>query len=348
MGSLAGHVIPGCFFLFHGFLWAFLSIWIEHKSRLSTSSAESSEKGKRKGSTNTSTTSCGVRFFKNQCDQEMGFKSWIPFPCCPRVPLQPILKIILPLAGIIVESFFDYRNGHLVAVVYRVYWSNGQLNDMGKLHHITMYGAFLLSGIIDIIVLLVKLPRQTSMIMLSVAFWVEWMLFYSHSGNSDALSLHFHFILTLTIFACVVFAALRILHASHILINLGFSFCVFLQGTWFIQAGATLYPPSGSNALLESSRAHSSAGQGATHRVTMYVYALFTWHVMFIAVSLLLLWVVLSCCVRRSMSHCWLRKLQSKPNLVQNWSENERLVNTDEGEGKIDTVSIEMQEFNDI
>ena len=343
MGSLAGHVLPGCFFLIYGIIWAILSMWMQLKSRVTSPS----KKSKRESSTTPTT----VSFFEYKRDHGLGRKSWIPFPCCSQVPIEPILKIILALVGIIVEAFFDFvktnvqGDQRLVAIVYQVYRIDGTLNDLAKLHHITMYGGFLLSGIIDIVTIFIKLPRQTSTIAFSVAFWVEWMLFYSHSDSNDALNKSMHFLLTLVIFSCVIFAALRLLHASHLLINLGLAFSIFLQGTWFVQVGATLYPPSGSNVLLETLKK-----PGASHSVTMYVYAVFTWHVMLIIISLLVLWVVLSCFMRSSINRR-LGKLRSggaKSGRMQNWvesDENERLITVDDGRTKEDTgVAIEMHE----
>ena len=317
-------------------------MWMQLKSRVTNPS----KKSKREISANPTT----VSFFEYKRDHGLGRKSWIPFPCCSRVPIEPIVKIILALVGIIVEAFFDIvktnvqGDRRLVAIVYQVYRSDGTLNDLAKLHHITMYGGFLLSGIIDIVTIFIKLPRQTSTIAFSVAFWVEWMLFYSHSDSNDALNKSMHFLLTLVIFSCVIFAALRLLHASHLLINLGLAFSIFLQGTWFVQVGATLYPPSGSNVLLETLK------KGTSHSVTMYVYAVFTWHVMLIIISLLVLWVVLSCFMRSSINRR-LGKLRSggaKSGRMQNWvesDENERLITVDDERTKEDTgVAIEMHE----
>lgn len=347
MGSLAGHVIPGCFFLVHGFVWALLSMWMQLNSRVTNPS----KKNKRESSTNPTTAS----FFEYKRDHGLGRKSWIPLPCCTRVPVEPIIKIVLALIGIIVEAFFDIKKTnvkgdlHLVAEVYHVYTSDGKLNDLAKLHHITMYGAFLLSGIIDIVTIFIKLPRQTSMITFSVAFWVEWMLFYSHSDANDALNKNIHFLLTLVIFSCVVFAALRLLHASHLLINLGLAFSIFLQGTWFIQVGATLYPATGTNVLIESWKSHGEE-HDTSHRVTMFVYSLFTWHVILIIISLLVLWVVLSCFMRSTINRR-LGKFRSggmKSSQMQNWiesEENEKLITIDDGGTKEDVgVAIEMHD----
>ena len=341
MGSLAGHVLPGCFFLAYGLIWAFLSIWMQLKTK-----APNAKKNKKEGAASSSSS-----FFEYKRDHRLVRKSWIPLPYCPRIPLEPILKVLLTLVGIIAEAFFDFRTignkQRLITIVYHVVLPNGHLNDLAKLHHITMYGGFLLSGIVDIVSLFVKLPRQTSQLFLSIAFWTEWMLFYSHSDANDPLNIHTHFILTLVIMSCVVFSALRMFQASYFLINMGLAFSIMLQGTWFIQVGVSLYPPSGTNVLIESVNTHGAHGHDdyAMHSVTMYVYALFTWHVMLLAVSFLGLWVAMACFVRCGIHRRLAKRTPLKSNSLVDSDENERLIAVDESGKTSDlSIGIELQE----
>ena len=102
MGSLAGHCIAGTFFLLYGLWWAFAAVWLDIKK--STSPATKAEKLRAS--------------LKN--------KSWMPLPCCPKIPLEPIFKIVLPLLAILPEAFFDIvpdENGHkrLITIVYHVH-----------------------------------------------------------------------------------------------------------------------------------------------------------------------------------------------------------------------------------
>ncbi len=322
MGTLGGHVLPGVFFLFLGLLWTLLSIWMQL-----TSKASNPKKSKKEGSTTSS-------FFEYtyKRDLRLARKSWIPFPCCPRVPVDPVLKVFLAIIGILVELFLDYKRSHLVTMVYNVILPNGELNDMAKLHHITMYGAFLMSGIVDIVSLFLKLPRQASQIVYTMAFWVEWMLFYSHTIEGDSsMNISFHFLLRMAIFSCVIVSALRVFYSSHFLVNIGLSFCIMLQGTWFIQVGVSLYPPSGSNVFLKTASTNA-------HRVAMFVYALFTWHVLLLTVLFFILFGVLSCCARSlPLSSSHLQDLFDS-------EEKERLISVDDGK-KLD-VGIEMEEVH--
>ena len=69
-----------------------------------------------------------------------------------------------------------------------------------------MYSAFLISGTVDLVSLCLKLPRQASQTMFFMAFWVEWMLFYSHSSENDSLDQKFHILLNSAIFLCIIFS----------------------------------------------------------------------------------------------------------------------------------------------
>ena len=69
--------------------------------------------------------------------------------------------------------------------VYKIYTEDGDLADLGKLQHITMYSAFLLSGIIDVLSLVIKFPHHTSQIFAALAFWIEGILFLFPHRVSD-------------------------------------------------------------------------------------------------------------------------------------------------------------------
>ena len=326
MGTLGGHVLPGVCFLCLGLLWTLLSIWMQLTSKVSNP-----KKNKKEGNNTTSS------FLEYKRDHRLARKSWIPLPCCPRAPLEPVLKVFFALIGIMVEGFLDYRKSHLVTVVYNVVMPNGELNNMAKLHHITMYGAFLISGIVDIVSLFLKLPRQASQIVFSMAFWVEWMLFYSHSSEGDSMNTSFHFLLNLAILSCVIVSALRVFYSSHFLVNIGLSFCIMLQGTWFIQVGVSLYPQSGSNVFLKTISTHA-------HRVTMLVYALFTWHVLLLTVFFFVLFGIVSCCARNRIDRRLIPLGLSHSQDFFDSEEKERLISVDDGK-KLD-VAIEMEEVH--
>lgn len=286
MGSLAGHVLPGSLFLVFGVWWVLISIW-SHLHRV-CSSRDSRGKQRR--------DSTATTYWEYKQDHDLSRKSWLPQAFCNRFPLEPVVKIILPIIGVIAEAFLDEvsddeGNRHLVFHVYRVRDDDGSFNNLGKLHHITMYSAFILSGVIDLTSLFIRFPKHTGQVFFSLAFCVEGILFYFHTASGMPLSAQVHGILTAGVFACALFAFLRVFRAMSLLVNIGLASAIIFQGTWFIQAGFILYPPG------KDWRWSSSEGEDpeegideSEHNSRMFVAACVTWHVMGIALFILLVW----------------------------------------------------------
>lgn len=356
MGSFAGHVFPGSLFLAYGLWWAFVSMWTHLK--IGSGSQKQSRTKNKKDTTNPAV----VSFFEYKRDHCLSRKSWLPQPFLPRIPLEPILKILLPVAGVIVEAFMDVRkvDGHpkIVWNVYKIYTEDGDLADLGKLQHITMYSAFLLSGIIDVLSLVIKFPHHTSQIFAAIAFWIEGILFYFHTQCRTELDVQIHFILTTVIFACAITAMLRIIQATNFLTNIAFTFGLILQGTWFIQVGYSLYPPSGKKWDEGSNPCHSDSSDSASrdhHNITMLISAYLTWHIVGIALGLLVLWVILSLVVKSNVCYRLARRTRGqKLHPPRNWvdtEEHERLI-TDDERGAVkeesQAVAMEMKEVETV
>lgn len=300
MGSFAGHAIPGAFFILYGAAWClnFLSYHIKTSKSASKASGEGRSKREKVPSSS---------FFEFKRDHDLSKKSWIPMTVT-RFPVEPFMKILVPVLGVIVEAFFDYKkkdgHKHLVMTAYSVSDGNGRLNDMGKLHHITMYSSFVLSGVMDLLTLCIRLPRQTSMLFLTLSFLVEFVLFYLHTEGRDELNVVIHSFLTCSILACTTFSLLRVFNAANVVINLSLGSSILLQGTWFIQAGYFLF-----GGFLKNHNAHTGSEDAEEdadiihHRYIMFVAACFTWHLLLIALGNIVAWVVLSACLRNRVLH---------------------------------------------
>ena len=337
MGSLAGHVLPGVIFLIFGINWLILSIitHLKHNTR-----QQKLSKVKRESTS----------FFKYKHDHGLSRKSYIPLPFCPRIPIEPIIKIILPSIGLVAEFFFDVVDGHLVLTTYSAFSEDGTFGSQGKLHHISMYSAFLLSGVIDLVSLCVKLPKHTTQLFLSLAFWVEGILFYFHTGGRTDFNVAVHFILTAVIFFCAVVAMLRMIQTSNLFINMSFSFGVLLQGTWFIQAGFALFPPSGKAWVQETNTVHGhmeDADDESSHNATMFVSACFTWHIMGIALLALVSWVLLRCLLRsKPVFKEGTLKLRTRSDWMEN-EEQEKLIHIESDNPTTPTTNVELHEVKE-
>ena len=362
MGSFSGHVLPGSFFILYGVAWIVLAMITHLKSK-----AGSSQAGKRIKRDHSVVN--GVSFFDYKRDIGLSRKSWLPLPCSPlsRIPLEPIIKIVLPFIGILVEAFLsvikDHQGKpHITGSVYHVYLSDGYLNHLDKLQHITMYGAFVLSGIVDILTILVKFPHQTSALFLALAFLTEGILFYFHTDGRDAINIQIHFILTLVIGICVLFAFLRTMYATNLLINLGLGFSIFLQGTWFIQVAHFLYPPGGKGIIInEMKRHHEGNGDDYDHHAAvMFIACSLTWHIMFITIGMLIVWVILLFFMRSSAGRRFLKKRGivrlNPPQKWEDFTEKEKLISNiaaadSPGDGvanESEPVAVEMQQLVEV
>ena len=362
MGSFSGHVLPGSFFVLYGVAWIILAMLTHLKSKAGGSSQATGKKAKHHSMVN------GVSFFDYKRDIGLSRKSWLPLPCSPlsRVPLEPIIKIILPFIGILVEAFLtvikDHQGRpHITGSVYHVYKSDGYLTDLGKLQHITMYGAFVLSGIVDILTIFVKFPHQTSPLFLALAFLTEGILFYFHTEGRDAINIQIHFILTLVIGICALFAFLRTMYATNLLINLGLGFSIFLQGTWFIQAAHFLYPPGGKGVIInEMNKHHGGSDNGPeNHAAVMFIACTLTWHILFTVIGMLIMWVILLLVMRSSAGRRFLKKRGivrlNPPRKWEDFTEKEKLISNvagadSAGDGvanESEPVTVEMHQLVD-
>ena len=78
-------------------------------------------------------------------------RSWLTQPCCIKVPMEPIVKMLLPCLGVIAETFVNVVDGKVMGVQYSIHVENGKFIGLGRLFHITLYSAFVFSGIVDLL-----------------------------------------------------------------------------------------------------------------------------------------------------------------------------------------------------
>lgn len=255
MGSFAGHAVPGSFFLLYGIWWIFISYWHYFYTRPS-SSRMSKAKVKK--------------------ENELNRRSTLPTPCCPKIPLESLGKIALSFCGILVETLFNWKDGVVLDPI--------KLNsdeDFSRMQHTTMYSFFLLSGIVDMCIYCVRIPKNSTKLFLALAFFIEGMLFYFHTEHRDKLNQRAHLVLTLSIFGCTICAAARMYISDSLLLNAGLGFFITLQGTWFYQVAVVLYGKHKDNWAKDEMS-------------PMYMGFAASWHVMIIAVSMMAVWILMA------------------------------------------------------
>jgi len=230
-----------------------------------------------------------IRLGKNQVsfsdyrnDLVLTRKSWIPAFFLPRIPLEPFLKISLPVIGIIVEEFFTLKNHRVSFEVYHIRDADGGLQDIGKLYHITLYSGFVLSGIIDLLTMCLRFPMPTSTIFFGLSFLIEALLFFFHTIGRDDLDTIVHLLLVFPIAMCFIFTLLRLYSPINIVINLCLGVNLLFQGTWFIQIGYFLF----GSFLRET--------ESVSHSHLMFAIASFSWHLLLISIGVLILYALMS------------------------------------------------------
>ena len=290
MGSVAGHIIPGAFFGIFGFWWIIASLWLYLSKKFKLRSAKTI-----------------------YSDEVLDRKSNIPMPTyiLSKVPLESSLKILLPLLGIIMESFFQGNgSGPVKTQIIHFHGADGNFTSVAELQHITMHSAFIVSGIVDLLSLCISYPKRTPQLFLSIAFLVEFFVFHNHVNGSEFNQLIHHF-LAYVILSCVLFSSLRMLNSSNVLVNGGLGFAITLQGTWIIQIG-----------LIEL----SDWDTNPENVNSIFIISCFVWHAMFVAVSMLVLLTLMQCVLQK----CYLKEKRHFEKELESDEANEKLISNNE------------------
>ncbi len=265
MASLVAHVIPGLIIAFYGLCWCINSMWLY----LQTTPQDS---------TGSKTKNAGRNYPQHYEKRALERKSWIPTTCMSRLPIESVGKIVIASIGITEEVFLGIdEKRHLMLMFYRPILANGDMNSQAKFFHITMYSFFVLSGFVDLLSLCLKLPKYTSIVVFSAAFYSECLLFYFHIIGTGSLESTTHTLLVVSVAGSVVFSLLRLYSPVNLMINLGLSSTILLQGTWLIQVGYFVFG------------GYHPHGEAPEFRFMMFTIAVYSWHIMGIVMFNLML-----------------------------------------------------------
>ena len=272
MGSFSGHLYPGIVLLLYGILWIVLSQWLRLTGGIQK---------------NESKRFCEAEKYK----LFMKEKSYIPFPLCPRIPLESLGKIVIPLLAIMVELLFknlavsSEGKNHIVFKPWNIYKDDGSFDILDKLDHISMYLGFILSGILDLLLICLKDSKIKAQIFLSLAFGFEGFLFYLHAAHRESLDATLHKLLAFVALVSSLLSFLRAFYPSSFMINLSLGISVTLQGTWMIQIGNVLYG--------------KKYWERENHENEEFIVNSFIWHVILLVFSSFLIHFILSIACQR-------------------------------------------------
>lgn len=180
-----------------------------------------------------------------------------------KIPIEGYLKILLSIIGMIGE--IAYAGGNFVTA------------NRGNGQHVTMYMAFAISGLVDVLSIGSKLPPNTDYIGLILAVTIECIVFKFHLHERKPLDVFVHTCLIYVMMALIVTLLFEIHFRESLHIYLVRCFFVILQGTWFIQIAFVLHDPRKGVKKLDQ----NDAG------VTMMVVMFFAWHICSIFLVLL-------------------------------------------------------------
>ena len=280
----------GAFILIWGLSWLFGSYWVHFTQQTKQ--------------LNSSTKPIGtvLSLFMEKRNDPLSFKSWLPLPCCPKVPLEPIFKLVLPGIGIFVEGFLAFKNfdGKLkltFAPLKLIYFETFQeFSGMDRVQHISLYLAFAVSGVVDCISLCFRLPRVTDKIFLTFAFIVEYLLFAFHLHGRNTFNTDVHKLLMYFVMSCIVFSTLRLLTSRNLFINAGLAGSMILQGTHLCQAGWLLYGGTKWN-------------PGSSNNIK-FIASLTVWHLLAVGLFMVAVFIAMRAVLR------WKGKLQSTDHSI--------------------------------
>lgn len=270
MGSYAGHVLPGSFFIIFGLWW-----WLHILALVAQAQARFL---KHRFSSVRKTSNCAF-------DLEFESTTWckVPVSCTKRFPVEPCLKVIAATVGIIEEltkgewSLFDKSSGHF--------------SHLNNFSHATMFSIFLLGAVVEILQFysILFLPAAVDHVLASLAFFLVGGLFYYHIDGRSELDQKLHILLYTVAFSIAVVILLEAWQRRSFVLFITRTFLVVLLGTWFIQIVHVLY---GSHPWqnIDSHRA--------------FVVIVFSWHVLGLLVMCICSLVAVSVCVRMKRSIC--------------------------------------------
>ena len=226
MGGLIGHVVAGTMFILIS-VWWFIAEVLQRGRRSELSLPAS---GRLSHSTRGRARFKSTQPVWHPC----------PSPTLSKIPVEPLMKVILAVIGVLVELPFGNsatlfnENGDVVA------------DNLPNYGHAMMYGFFGLSGVVDLVMWynILPLPPKFDYLALSFAFWMEGLLFSFHLSGRSELDVQVHTILYIIVFvtAAVFFLAAI---SDQLMPFMGFvkAYLLSLQGTWFIQVGFVLRGP---------------------------------------------------------------------------------------------------------
>lgn len=153
-----------------------------------------------------------------------------------RIPLEPILKMVLPFFGALGELWLGHESWR------RLIAEDGKfvVDNINDWQHSTMYLAFIISGFMDLVGFYSYLPVDGELGFLCLAFLSQGLLLVFHL-KGPTIEILVHLILVLQVFATVVAILAEGCHKKNIIFASLRPILTLLQGIWWIQVAFIMF-----------------------------------------------------------------------------------------------------------
>uniref|UniRef100_A0A8C9ACE8 Transmembrane epididymal protein 1 n=1 Tax=Prolemur simus TaxID=1328070 RepID=A0A8C9ACE8_PROSS len=215
MGTLEGHLLAAAFFLFYTLYYSVLvSLALLREQRVLKPPLPPREK--------------------------QGHRWW------QLVPLEGVVKVVLTLTGILLEFFYPPGVNRLMMID----WEDPRRPFVFKdcWQHVTMYGFFMLSGVVDIVsqLCLALKSRKLERAAEALAFYVLVLLMAAHLENKGTLEIRMHILFIMPAFLLALVLTIEVWVPDQPQLWVLKAWMGMVLSNWMLQFSVLMYaPPSG-------------------------------------------------------------------------------------------------------
>jgi hypothetical protein len=164
------------------------------------------------------------------------YRLWFGPAALRRFPLEPLVKVVLPLCGALGELWLGHESWRtLVGPDSKFVVDN--INDW---QHSAMYTAFATSGVIDLIGAAGVLPAGTERAFLGLAFLCQGLLLGFHL-KGPPIEVMVHLILVFQVLATVAATAAEACAPRSVVAASARPALTLLQGVWWVQTAYIMF-----------------------------------------------------------------------------------------------------------
>jgi len=255
MGQFAAYVLPGSVFVAFGLKWSLDATTEPKPLMVEDQCLECVAEDTRSSSRGSRGLHASARRRK----------------CChyKNIPCEAFAKLTVTGIGVAASLAAAYHGG--------------EVKFVGDILYATVYLFFALSGLVDVLVFYCPytMPMGLEKFALSLAFFMEGLIFKLHLSQRAFMEQHIHTLLICAIFGCAFTCLIEIVLPRSRLARFCRAFCTLVHGSWDIQSGFILYSSNSVPPVWNSSDDFDSA--------LVWITLTFAWHCAGAIVILLIL-----------------------------------------------------------